>query len=98
MRRWLVVSSVCVLAIGLLSSVRAQESGLAGDWHQIESNAGACPKCRVSIGDIEMSVRATANNGWSANLEPGTTNRVEANGTGVWAPGRSGTAAGRNFR
>jgi hypothetical protein len=75
--------------------VRAQESGLAGDWHQIESNAGACPKCRVSIGDIEMSVRATAK---SANLEPGTTNRVEANGTGVWAPGRSGTAAGRNFR
>src|SRR5258708_39775697 len=41
---------------------------LEGSWQQIQSTAGACPACQLSIDQSGSSLIATANNGWSASV------------------------------
>lgn len=94
-------SLLCLLAIASTSftgPADAQEDHIEGAWQQIESNAGACPKCRISIAQNGQSLSVVANNGWSAVVGiEGTKDPIEATGTGVWVPGRIGTWAGRRF-
>jgi hypothetical protein len=97
MRNW--VTLLCLLAFASTSfagPADAQEDLIEGDWQQIESNAGACPKCRISIAQKGGSLSVVANNGWSA-VVVGTKDPIEATGTGAWAPGKIGTVAGRRF-
>ncbi len=76
----------------------AQEDLFEGPWQQIESNAGACPKCRISIARKDASLSVVANNGWSAAVRARTIkDPIEAIGTGAWAPGKIGRTAGRPF-
>jgi hypothetical protein len=95
------VTLLCLLAIAttlLTGRADAQEESIEGAWQQIESNAGACPKCRISIAPKGASLSIVANNGWSAVVGvEGTKDSVEARGTGVWSPGKIGTTAGRRF-
>jgi len=95
------VSLLCLFAIASASSVGpadAQDDLIEGAWQQIESSAGACPKCRILIAPKSESLSVVANNGWSAVVgvqrikEP-----LEAMGTGTWAPGKISTTAGRPF-
>jgi hypothetical protein len=99
MSNW--VSLLCLLAIASTSfagPADAQEYLVEGAWQQIESNAGACPKCRISIAQKGESLSVVANNGWSAVVGvQGTKDPLEATGTGVWALGKIGTTAGRRF-
>jgi hypothetical protein len=76
----------------------AQEDLIEGAWQQIESNAGACAKCHISVAPKGEALSVVANNGWSAvvSVQP-MKEPLEAMGTGMWVPGRSGTAAGRPF-
>jgi hypothetical protein len=95
------VSFFSLFAIASISSIGPADAleGLnEGAWQQIESNAGACPKCHILIAPKGEALSVVANNGWSAVVgvqrmkEP-----LEAMGTGMWAPGRTGAAAGRPF-
>jgi hypothetical protein len=99
MSNW--VSLLCLLTIASTSfadPADAQEYLVEGAWQQIESNAGACPKCRISIAQKGESLSVVANNGWSAVVGvQGTKDPLEATGTGVWALGKIGTTAGRRF-
>jgi hypothetical protein len=95
------VSLLCLLALASTSVAGpavAQEELIEGDWQQIDSNAGVCPKCRISIAQKGESLSIAANNGWSAVVSvQGTKDPLEAAGTGVWVPGKIGTTAGRRF-
>jgi hypothetical protein len=92
---------LCLLAIASTSfagPVGAQEDLIEGAWQQIESNAGACPKCRISIAQEGASLSVVANNGWSAVVGVERTNGpIEVTGTGKWASGKMSTIAGRRF-
>ena len=93
------VTLLCLLAVASFAGpAGAQENLIEGPWQQIESNAGACPKCHILIAQEGGSLSVVANNGWSAVVDVvGTKDQVEATGTGVWAPGKAGTTAGRRF-
>jgi hypothetical protein len=75
----------------------AQADPLLGVWLQIESNAGNCPTCRISIDQTTSALTVTANNGWSATV---VANRqddlIAATGNGRWSS-RSKPLAGRVF-
>jgi len=95
------VSLLCLFAIASVSSIGpagAQEELIQGAWQQIESNAGVCPKCRILIASKGESLSVAANNGWTAvvDVQP-IKEPLEATGTGMWAPGKVNTAAGRPF-
>jgi hypothetical protein len=94
------VTLLCLLALASTSfsgPACAQEDLIEGAWQQIESNAGACPRCRISIAQKGASLIVVANNGWLAVVGEGTKGPIEAMGTGEWAPGKIGTTAGRRF-
>src|SRR4051812_17646671 len=63
------VALLCLLAAAstsLTGRADAQQDLLEGAWQQIQSNAGACPKCRISLAKRGESLSVVANNGWSA--------------------------------
>jgi hypothetical protein len=71
---------------------------LAGAWQQIESNAGACPKCQISIDQHGSSLTVTANNGWAATLVAGERDgSLKATGMGNWRSNLTGAMAGKRF-
>ena len=99
MRRSLVIA-VAVFLAACAVAARADDGvdQIAGDWQQIESNAGACPKCRLSIDKRGPSLTVSANNGWLANLVAGVTSgSTTATGVGHWRSGVTGAVAGRSF-
>jgi len=77
---------------------RGGDDSVAGSWQQIESTAGACPKCRISIAEHGPSLTVTANNGWEAILVgaegDGSMNAI---GTGNWKSNLTGAMAGKRF-
>lgn len=91
------------LAIFLLACTFTAHAGdgvdqMNGAWQQIESSAGACPKCRISIDQRGSSLTVTANNGWSASLVAGqTSDSINATGVGRWRSGLTGAMAGKRF-
>src|SRR5690242_7153108 len=91
--------SVIILALLLIgtSPARADDALAGGAWQQIESDAGACPKCRITIDRRGQSFHVTANNGWTATLvaqESG--GATQAGGVGRWSD-RAGVLAGKHF-
>jgi hypothetical protein len=66
-----------------------------GDWRQIASNSGKCPRCAVSISRSASGLKVIGNNGWNAaaTMSPDMTT---ATGSGAWtATGR--TLSGKQF-
>jgi hypothetical protein len=89
---------LAVVAAFLAGPAAAQDDLIVGAWRQVQSNAGACRTCRISFARQGASLNVTANNGWSARVRVGAAkDTVAASGTGAWAPGKSGTTAGRPF-
>jgi hypothetical protein len=97
-RRFLTYTLAIALAVSQLATrASAQPDPLLGVWPQIESNAGNCPTCRISIDQTTSALAVTANNGWSATV---VANRqddlIAATGNGRWSS-RSKPLAGRAF-
>jgi hypothetical protein len=80
--RWAVLTVVVATALAI--PAQAQTDLLSGPWLQIESNAGPCPTCRISIDGIG-SLAVTANNGWSATIVAAERHGlIAAAGNGRW--------------
>lgn len=98
MPNWIGLLFLLALASTSVAGPAVAQEDLEGAWQQIESNAGSCPRCCVSIAQKGTSLAVVANNGWSAVVGvEGTAGPIEAMGTGEWAPGKTGTTAGRPF-
>lgn len=71
---------------------------LSGEWHQVFSNAGKCDDCRVTVKMNGQNLTVTANNGWSAILQPTSfQGKTFVAGKGSWKPGFGGTYEGKPF-
>jgi len=92
--------AVAVFLAGCSIAARADDGAdqIAGDWQQIESNAGACAKCRLSVQQRGSSLAVTANNGWSASVVvEQQTMSARAGGAGRWGSNVTRAYAGRPF-
>jgi hypothetical protein len=99
MRNVIALLFLLALAATSIHPARAQDDLIVGTWLQVESNAGACPQCRISFAPAGGALRIAANNGWSARVGlGGAGDAIQAAGAGEWAPGKPGTTAGRPFR
>jgi len=92
----------CLVILALFAiaplPVRAQSDPIEGPWQQIQSNAGACPTCRLAIEPDGQRLVVTANNGWSATVVARPHgDAVDASGNGRWSQGVGGTLAGKAF-
>ena len=88
-----VASTWCSLAQadpGILQS-------LSGEWRQVSSNAGKCDNCRVTVEISGRNLAVTANNGWSAVVQPGSQDGTFVAGKGSWKPGFGGAYGGKAF-
>jgi hypothetical protein len=91
-------TALAALLIVWTFPARGNDDDVAGTWQQIESNAGACPKCRISIDQHGPSLTVTANNGWEAILAAGERDgSVNAIGMGNWSSKLTGAMAGKRF-
>jgi hypothetical protein len=88
---------IAACAIGPLPA-QAQSDSIDGPWQQIQTNAGACPTCRLAIEADGPRLIVTANNGWSATLVARPRGDiVDASGTGRWSSAVGGAMAGKPF-
>ena len=93
----------CLVAVAfsialMTGHANAQAERLLGDWQQIESNAGACPTCRISVDGDSSSLTVIANNGWSANIIAAEKNNITgATGSGRWNPRANKSIANKPF-
>jgi len=92
--------AIALFLAGCLIGAHADDGAdqIAGDWQQIESNAGACPKCRLSFQRRGSSLAVTANNGWLASvvMEQQTIS-ARATGVGRWGSNATRVYAGQPF-
>jgi hypothetical protein len=88
-----------IFSIALMTGhARAQAEQMRGEWRQVESNAGACPTCQISIGGEASSLTVIANNGWSATIVAGEKNSViGATGSGRWNSRANKSIANKPF-
>jgi hypothetical protein len=92
------VFAAALIAFAGAAPAVAQVDEMDGPWQQIASNAGICPKCRISIDRGSSSLTVTANNGWSASLiAVQNGNTAGATGAGRWQSGLTGAVAGKRF-
>jgi hypothetical protein len=99
MWQWLLLlcSFVVMLLAGAVTT-SADQIGIVGTWQQVETTAGACPECGLTIKQEGGVLNVIASNGWSAMVDPGgSANPIEAAGTGVWSMERRGWVSGRSF-
>jgi hypothetical protein len=84
--------------LALASGSAAQSSGFCRSYRQTDSNAGACPSCRLEMAPTEKyaQLRVTANNGWSADVQLERYSLDTASGSGRWQAG-AGAYAGKEF-
>lgn len=99
MLKWLPL--LCLFIIATLEgalATSADQFGIEGPWRQVETTAGACPKCGLNIARKGGAFDVTANNGWSATVASGrTSNPIETIGTGIWSIKNRGWVSGRSF-
>jgi hypothetical protein len=97
-RRFPTYTFAIALAVSQLATrAAAQSDQLLGVWQQMESNAGNCPACQISIEQTTSALTVTANNGWSATVVANQKgNLVAATGNGRWSL-RSKPLAGKAF-
>ena len=98
MHRFLTYTLAIALAVSQLATrAAAQADQLLGVWQQIESNAGKCPTCQISIDQTTSALTVTANNGWSATVVANQKgDLIAATGNGRWSS-RSKPLAGKAF-
>jgi hypothetical protein len=97
-RSWFAFLAIALVATMSVARADAQVDQIEGAWQQIASNAGACPKCRISIDRGSSSLIVTANNGWSASVTTGKdVDLPKASGAGRWGAGLTGAMAGKRF-
>lgn len=91
------LAALCT-ALAFPAKGEAQSSRFCRSYKQIESNAGACPTCRLEIAPTEKyaQLRVTANNGWTADVQLERYSLDTASGPGRWQPG-TGAYAGKEF-
>jgi hypothetical protein len=90
--------AVAVAACASMTPVKAQVDQIDGAWQQLESNAGVCPGCRISIDQGNVSWAVIANNGWMARIvSPPDGDATRATGIGRWNSGLAGGFAGKPF-
>lgn len=97
--RILLMGVVMLLGVSPCAT-RAQtfRTGLLGDWQQLQSNAGACPACRIAIDQAGSGLAVSANNGWSARINVGRhVDDMAAGGRGQWNGAAGRGYAGRAF-
>lgn len=95
-----IIGFVCFLALtfGSFFQASADQSGFAGNWQQIASNAGRCDKCRLTIEQQGAVLRVTANNGWFAVVETkGGGKSKTVRGIGRWKHGHGGSYSNAPF-
>jgi hypothetical protein len=81
-----------------MKGAKAQADQIDGAWQQVESNAGACPGCRISFDQGNGSWTVTANNGWTARVVARPNGDLtKAAGVGRWNSGLPGSFAGKPF-
>ncbi len=81
-----------------MSPAAAQAEHWVGEWRQVESNAGPCPSCRITISGTGRVLTVTANNGWTAQVMAAVENGLAAaHGEGQWNEARVGRLAGLPF-
>jgi hypothetical protein len=86
------------VACASMTPAKAQVDQIDGAWQQLESNAGVCPGCRISIDQGNASWAVTANNGWTARLVARPDgDAIRATGIGRWNSGLIGGFAGKSF-
>jgi tetrahydromethanopterin S-methyltransferase subunit F len=90
--------AIGVVACASMTGAKAQVDQIEGAWQQVESNAGLCPGCRISIDQGNASWMVTANNGWTARIiaRPNG-DAAGATGVGRWNSGLTGGFAGKPF-
>jgi hypothetical protein len=80
------------------SPAAAQAGHWIGEWRQVESNAGQCPSCRITIFGTGRVLTVIANNGWTAQAMAAVENGLAAaRGEGQWNEARVGRLAGLPF-
>jgi hypothetical protein len=90
--------AMAVAAYASMTGANAQVDQIDGAWAQIESNAGACPGCRISFDQGNASWAVTANNGWTARVSARPNgDTTKATGVGRWDSGLTGGFAGKPF-
>lgn len=90
--------AVAVVACASMTRAKAQVDQIDGAWQQVESNAGLCPGCRISIDPGNASWAVIANNGWTARIMSRRDGDVtRATGIGRWNSGLAGGFAGKPF-
>jgi hypothetical protein len=96
--------AVFVLLLALSSTwsslVQAESASLrylAGEWHQIASNAGKCADCRILVERNGEDFTVKANNGWSAIVRPSFQGKPFVAGKGSWTPNFGGVYGGKAF-
>jgi hypothetical protein len=98
-RRCAVLFYSCfAILLGGVVTTFADQRSITGTWQQVETTAGACPECGLTIEQEGSVLNVTASNGWSAMVDPGgSASAIEAAGTGVWSTERRGWVSGRSF-
>ena len=98
MRRYPTFALAIALAVlQPATRVAAEADQLLGVWQQIESNAGKCPKCQISIDRSMLVLTVIANNGWSATVVANHNgDPISVAGEGRWSS-RSKPLAGKAF-
>lgn len=91
-----------VVFLFALTSIWSPQAGaepvsLQGKWHQVASNAGKCSDCSILVEWTGSNFTVTANNGWSAIVQPDPGGKAAALGKGNWKPSFGGAYGGRPF-
>ena len=94
-----VLIAFAALSVGLFAArAEAQTGELLGVWQQIESNAGRCPACQISITRAGSDLLVTASNGWSVNVvEADAAESISAAGNGRWMSSGNTLLSGSAF-
>lgn len=89
---------VALMLVARMSPAAAQAGHWVGDWRQVESSAGQCPSCQITISGMGRVLTVTASNGWTAQVTADVENGLAAaRGEGQWSEARAGGLAGLPF-
>ncbi|MGB5901410.1 MAG: hypothetical protein WBF99_00440 [Xanthobacteraceae bacterium] len=89
---------IVLMLVAGMSPATAQAGHWVGDWRQLESSAGQCPSCRITISGIGRVLTVVASNGWTAEVTADVENGLAAaHGEGRWNEMRASRLAGLPF-
>lgn len=100
LRNWTSLCGVLVASVLVagMSPAAAQAGHWVGEWRQVESSAGQCPSCRITISGMGRVLTVIASNGWTAQVSADVENGLAAaHGEGQWSETGTGGLAGLPF-